>query len=81
MEALRSLGVTALFDRNSNMTGISDQRIVIDLVMPVLCPSPSRPRSAPLGAPADTREKAGAREHPSPAGLLWQRPQSMSRRF
>ncbi|XP_030692179.1 heparin cofactor 2 [Globicephala melas] len=31
VEALRSLGVTALFDRNSNMTGISDQRIVIDL--------------------------------------------------
>ncbi|XP_058897191.1 heparin cofactor 2 [Kogia breviceps] len=30
VEALQSLGVTALFNRNSNMTGISDQRIVID---------------------------------------------------
>uniref|UniRef100_A0A8C3W261 Serpin family D member 1 n=1 Tax=Catagonus wagneri TaxID=51154 RepID=A0A8C3W261_9CETA len=31
VEALRSVGVTALFDRNSNLTGISDQRIAIDL--------------------------------------------------
>ncbi|XP_015107384.1 heparin cofactor 2 [Vicugna pacos] len=31
VEALRSAGVTALFDRNSNMTGISDQRVTIDL--------------------------------------------------
>ncbi|XP_057601225.1 heparin cofactor 2 [Hippopotamus amphibius kiboko] len=29
--ALRSLGVTALFNSNSNTTGISDQRIVVDL--------------------------------------------------
>lgn len=39
VEALRALGVTALFDKNSNTTGITDQRIVIDLVTPTLaCP-------------------------------------------
>uniref|UniRef100_A0A8C6DM80 Serpin family D member 1 n=2 Tax=Moschus moschiferus TaxID=68415 RepID=A0A8C6DM80_MOSMO len=31
VEALRALGVTALFDKHSNTTGITDQRIVIDL--------------------------------------------------
>ncbi|XP_036987373.2 heparin cofactor 2 isoform X2 [Artibeus jamaicensis] len=31
VEALQSMGVTALFDKNSNMTGISDHRITIDL--------------------------------------------------
>ncbi|XP_035960240.1 heparin cofactor 2 [Halichoerus grypus] len=31
VEALKSMGVTALFDKDSNMTGISDQRITIDL--------------------------------------------------
>ncbi|KAI5773057.1 unnamed protein product [Gulo gulo] len=31
VEALKSMGVTALFDKDSNMTGISDHRITIDL--------------------------------------------------
>ncbi|XP_032953670.1 heparin cofactor 2 isoform X1 [Rhinolophus ferrumequinum] len=31
VEALKSMGVTELLDKNSNMTGISDQRITIDL--------------------------------------------------
>nr|KAF6282797.1 serpin family D member 1 [Myotis myotis] len=31
VEALQSMGITALFDKSSNMTGISDQKIVIDL--------------------------------------------------
>ncbi|KAK2505800.1 hypothetical protein MC885_004012 [Smutsia gigantea] len=31
VEALKSMGVTALFDTNSNMVGISDHRITIDL--------------------------------------------------
>ncbi|KAM8918589.1 heparin cofactor 2 [Lycaon pictus] len=31
VEALKSMGVTALFDKESNMTGISDHRITIDL--------------------------------------------------
>lgn len=34
--ALRALGVTALFDKHSNTTGITGQRIVIDLVTPAL---------------------------------------------
>ncbi|XP_007538459.1 heparin cofactor 2 [Erinaceus europaeus] len=31
VEALKSLGVTALFDRTSNMAGISDHKLIIDL--------------------------------------------------
>lgn len=50
VEALRALGVTALFDKNSNTTGITDERIVIDLVTPTLaCPvwaGPQSPRPA-----------------------------------
>ncbi|XP_012887027.1 PREDICTED: heparin cofactor 2 [Dipodomys ordii] len=31
VEALKSMGITELFDKNGNMSGISDQRITIDL--------------------------------------------------
>lgn len=58
VEALRSAGVTALFDRNSNMTGISDQRVTIDLVRPALCTHPCPlpcPGSAPSRAPRPGR--------------------------
>lgn len=41
--ALRALGVTALFDKHSNTTGITGQRIVIDLVTPA--PSGQGPRA------------------------------------
>lgn len=47
------MGVTALFDKESNMTGISDHRITIDLVTspsvhpPHLCPG-SAPSKASL---------------------------------
>lgn len=34
VEALKSMGLTALFDENSNMTSISDQRLTINLVTP-----------------------------------------------
>jgi hypothetical protein len=37
VEALKSMGITELFDKNSNMSGISDQRITIDLVMSPSC--------------------------------------------
>lgn len=48
VEALRALGVTALFDKNSNTTGITDQRIVIDLVRPTLaCPVWAGPPERP----------------------------------
>lgn len=49
VEALRSVGVTALFDRNSNLTGISDQRIAIDLVTPALCTFPALSPLPPQG--------------------------------
>lgn len=42
VEALQSMGITALFDKNSNMTGISDHRITIDMVT-YLSPLPSAP--------------------------------------
>lgn len=32
VEALKSMGITELFDKNGNMSGISDQSITIDLV-------------------------------------------------
>jgi serine protease inhibitor len=37
VEALKSMGITELFDKNSNMSGISDQRITIDLVISPSC--------------------------------------------
>lgn len=46
VEALKSMGVTELLDKNSNMTGISDQRITIDLVTSPLCPLHLSPGSA-----------------------------------
>ena len=50
VEALQSMGVTALFDKNSNMTGISDHRITIDLVTSPLCPLP-QPQGLPPAQP------------------------------
>lgn len=32
VEALKSMGITELFNKNGNMSGISDQRMTIDLV-------------------------------------------------
>lgn len=56
VEALRALGVTALFDKNSNTTGITDQRIVIDLVTPTPSPVPSGP-----GAPGPRSPRPACR--------------------
>lgn len=51
VEALKSMGVTALFDKDSNMTGISDHRITIDLVCsPLVHPPHFSPASAPSKA-------------------------------
>lgn len=48
VEALKSMGVTALFDKDSNMAGISDHRITIDLVTsPFVHPPHLSPGSAP----------------------------------
>lgn len=46
VEALQSMGITALFDKSSNMTGISDQRLAIDLVTSPLCPPQAKPPPA-----------------------------------
>lgn len=37
VEALKSMGITDLFDKKGNMSGISDQKITIDLVMALSC--------------------------------------------
>lgn len=50
VEALKSMGLTALFDENSNMTSISDQRLTINLVTPPLHPLHLSPGSAPSKA-------------------------------
>lgn len=51
VEALKSMGVTALFDKDSNMAGISDHRITIDLVIsPFVHPLHLTPGSSPSKA-------------------------------
>lgn len=51
VEALKSMGVTALFDKDSNMAGISDHRITIDLVIsPLVHPLHLTPGSSPSKA-------------------------------
>lgn len=52
VEALKSMGVTALFNNSSNMVGISDHRITIDLVISPCPPSAPVPESAPALGPA-----------------------------
>lgn len=54
VEALQSMGITGLFDKSSNMTGISDHRIAIDLVtspLRPLHPAPGSPPAEPPPAP------------------------------
>lgn len=51
VEALKSMGVTALFDTSSNMVGISDHRITIDLVISPYLPSAPVPEWAPAPGP------------------------------
>ena len=62
--ALRALGVTALFDKHSNTTGITGQRIVIDLVTPA--PSGQGPEPPPrLRTPGLLIERPGESHVPA----------------